>query len=415
MRGTRAFALLMLAAAPLLADEPPVRLERVSQGVPWPRGIAVFEDGGRERVVVLARGRHRRSGGVDPTVDDRAGTLFELDPDVAEPVVPGAAPGAAVVANARVLAGPPPFNPWDGVTPPLEDRRMDRPYCTLAWDAASRNLIVCAFSGVDGADGAFRKNATDALLRYDLRASRWFVVEQHRPDAVPPAALTRVVPNDFYPHHDPAANAPPHGWLNGPDGCAVAGEVLYAVAKDNSVLVQYDLAAIRRDPAAPPPPSRLVLGDAVDLGGVPTHVEGHSALAVRDGWLYVGFRTTSQVIRLRLDARGDLVRPLRAELIARFAPWDGATSDDLVDLAFDPAGGLHVATARTGRVWRVGVPDPARVFDAGAAAPLVDLRALTGHAQARCGNIAFDGRGRLYVCGGAYEGRGVIYRVRRGD
>lgn len=409
MRGTRAIALLFFLAAPQ-AWAQDVRLERVSSGVPWPRGIAVVEGDGGERIVVLARGRHRRSGGVDRALDDRAGTLFEVDPAVAEVVVAGAAPGEAVAANARALAGPPPFNPWDRTTPPLDDVRMDRPYCTLAWDAASRNFIVCAFSGVDAPDGAFRKNATDALLRYDLRTSRWYVVEQHRPEVVPAGALSDVVPNDFYPHHDAATNAAPHGWLNGPDNCAVVGELLYAVAKDNSVLAQYDLAGIRRDPDAPPPASRVVLRDRVTLDGVSTHVEGHSALAARDGWLYVGFRTTSQVIRLRLDARGDLVRPHVAELVARFAP-----GDDLIDLAFDPAGALHVVTSRTGRVWRVGPPDPARPFEPGAKPPLVDLRALTGDPEARCGNITFDRRGRLYVCGGSYEGRGAIFRVTPGE
>lgn len=391
---------------------PALRLERVTTAVPWPRGLAFLDDG---RLIVLARGRHRRSGGVDASVEDRAGCLFVVEPALAEPFVAGRAPSPAVADNAALLAAPsaPPFHPWDRVTPPAADTRMDRPYCTLAWDAASQNLFVCAYSGVDRADGRFRKNATDALLRYDLRTSRWHVVEQHRPDAVPAAALTDVVSSAYYPHHDPAAAAPPHGWLNGPDGCAVAGDVLYAVAKDNSLLVRYDLRALRDDPGAPPPASQVVLGDTVDLGGQATHVEGHSAVAAREGWLYVGFRTTSQVIRLRLDAAGDVVRPIAAELVAQFAPRDATSgrSDDLVDLAFGPDGTLYVATARLGRVWRVGRPEPARPFVARERAPWLDLRALTGDASATCGNITVDARGRVYVCAGGYDGGGVVYRV----
>jgi hypothetical protein len=400
--------IVALLAAPALADE--LRLERITTAVPWPRGVAVLDDG---RVVVLARGRPRRSGGVDPSCVDRAGTLFVVDPDVAEPVVPGAPPGARVAANARALAtaSAPPFHVYEGRVPPREDTRMDRPYCTLAWDPTSRNLFVCAFSGVDLPDGSFRKNATDALFRYDLRAERWAVVEQHRAEVVAAGELSHVAPNDRYPHHDATTAPAPHGWLNGPDGCAVAGEFLYAVAKDNSTLAQYDLADIRRDPGAGPPSSRVALGDAVDVDGRSVHVEGHSAVVARDGWLYVGFRTTSQVIRLPLDARGDLVRPLAAQVVARFAPWDGRVSDDLIDLAFDPEGALYVATARQGRVWRVGAPDPARPFVSAEQAPWLDLRARAG--VATVGNIAFDAQGRLYVCGGAYDAPGALYRASR--
>lgn len=407
-------ALAAPASAQEAAPAPRLRLERVTTAVPWPRGLAFLDDG---RLVVLARGRHRRAGGPDPRVRDHAGSLFVVDPEVAEPADGPA--GRAVATNARLLAAPtaPPFHLWDPATPPEADALMDRPYCTLAWDPASRNLFVCAFSGVDRADGAFRKNATDALFRHDLRTGRWAVVERHDPAVVPAEALGPDVSTVFYPHHDPARHPPPHGWLNGPDGCAVAGEFLYAVAKDNSALAQYDLAALRRDPDAPPPPSRVVLGDEVALrGGGRLRVEGHSALAAGDGWLYVGFRTTSQVVRLPLDARGDLVRPVVGELIARFAPWDPVRrqSDDLMDLALAPDGDLVVATARTGRLWRVR-PDPARPFDAAGQTPWVDLRALTGDPAARCGNVAFDARGRLYVCSGSYQASdgaaGVVYRV----
>ena len=58
-----------------------VRLERVSAGVPWPRGLALVDG----EILVLARGRHRRAGGVDHSIEDFTGTIFRIDPEVAEP------------------------------------------------------------------------------------------------------------------------------------------------------------------------------------------------------------------------------------------------------------------------------------------------------------------------------------------
>ncbi|MFQ5748728.1 MAG: hypothetical protein ACE5H3_04635 [Planctomycetota bacterium] len=399
------------------------RLERVTTAVPWPRGLVFY----RGKLLVLARGRHRRAGGPDPGVEDMAGTVFEVDPVIREPVVPGRTPSQAVLHNAAVLARPagPPFFLWDRAAhPPASDRRTDRPYCTLTVDPVSQNLFVCGFSGIDMPDGTFRKNPSDTIHRFDLDTRRWHPVEVHHAGIVPPDSQAGAIPNRYFPHHDPDRNPPPHGWLNGPDGCCVVGDFLYAVAKDNSLLVQYDLDRIRRDPEAGPPQSRVLLGTRaqVFVKGKPVslYVEGHSALAAFGRWLYVGFRTTSQVVRFPIDERGDLVRPILGELVARFDPWDPATkhSADLMDIAFNPRGELFVSTARTGRIWKVGIPDPRRIFDGTTGTseqPYLDLRKSSGNRRSKCGNIAFDDAGNLYLCSGNYDSgtnlAGVIYRV----
>ena len=299
---------------------------------------------------------------------------------------------------------------------------MDRPYCTLAWDAASENFFICGYSGVDLPGGVFRKNATDSIHRFDRRDGAWHTVELHDAAVVPEEELTRVVPNEFYPHHDPTVNAAPHGLLNGPDGATVVGRYLYAVGKDNHTLAQYDLTEIRERPNADAPEGRAVLGDRVDVrfGGELRELQflGHSALAARDGWLYVGYRTSSAVVRFPLEADGDLVQPVVGELIAVFEPWDPEVgkSANLMDMAFDPSGDLYVACARGGRVWRVGRPDPERVFDGiDGEHPWVDLVELTGNPRAGVGNITFDDAGRLLFCSGNYDKdsrmAGVIYRA----
>lgn len=404
----------------------PVRLERISTAVPWPRGL-VFVDG---ELVVLARGRHRRAGGVDHSIDDSTGTLFRVDTRISEPVVPGELASAAVRDNATVLVRPDPrqFRLPDRSLSPGDDYGMDRPYCTLAFDPGSRNLFVCGFSGVDLPGATFRKNATDSILRYDLRVERWFTVEKHDPTVVPQDTQGYVVSNEYYPHHDPLTNLPPHGWVNGPDGCTVVGDYLYAAAKDNHLLVQYDLANIRKRPYAAAPESRIALGPNVRLrhpgGERQVELLGPSAAAVRDGFLYVGYRTSSVVVRLAIDARGDLIRPAVAELIAVFEPWsaENRRSANLIDLAFDSTGALYASCARQGRIWKVGIPDPDQPFygddqseRATSAEPYLDLRQLTGK-KTSCGNLAFDASDRLYLCSGNYDTdsrllAGVIYRA----
>lgn len=414
----------LVPRGPVTTEGPSVVVERVSAAVPWPRGLA-WVDG---RLVVLARGRHRRAGGIDPAVPDRCGSLFLVDPEIAEPIVPGRLASPRIAANAVLLASPtdPPLRLYDASRPLPRNTLVDRPYCTLIHDPISHNLFVCGYSGVDLPGGRFRKNATDSILRYDLRDRRWHVVEQHEPSVVPAAALTRVVPNTFYPHHDPSRRPPPHGWLNGPDGGCVAGRYLYCVGKDNHAVARYDLQRIREDPSAPPPPSELVLGPRVLLRhpGGERRVEllGPSAAVAHGGFLYLGYRTSSVVVRVPLTPRGDLVRPVVAELVAVFEPWDPVRrrSANLIDLAFDRAGALYVSCAKEGRIWKIDDPDPRRPFYGNdrsgrptTAPPWVDLRRVTGRPTA-CGNLLVDPEDRVYVCVGNYdrdrELAGAIYR-----
>ena len=419
------------AAPPTSTAVTPIRLDRVSAAVPWPRGL-VIADG---RLVALARGRHRRSGGIDPTVADRAGCLFAVDPTIVEPVVSGVPVGDAVRSNATLLVEPKasPFALYDPAGgKPLDDYRMDRPYCTLVYDAPSKNFFICGYSGVDLPGGKFRKNANDTIHRFDLRTNRWSMVEAHDANTVPIDEVGYIVPNDYYPHHDPAKNPAPHGWLNGADGAEAVGNYLYAVAKDNHTLAQYDLRTIRKDAQAGPPSSRVLMRDEVNLrcGDEVRRVKlfGHSAVVAHDGYLYLGFRTSSVVIRFTLDADGDIVDPETAELIAVFEPWSSTTrrSANLIDLAFDRKGDLFAACAEQGRVWKIGRPDPTRVFDGVDVGenptknqPWLDLRALTGKAKARVGNIVFDDAGRLFVCSGNYATgtrmAGVIFRATEVD
>ena len=404
------------------------QLERITTAVPWPRGLA-FVDG---KLVVLARGRHRRAGGCDPAIEDFAGHLFQVDPEISELVIPNQPAGPKVRSNARIFAKVDgrPFNPWDREKQPIQDAQMDRPYCTIVFAPASRNLFICGYSGVDLPGATFRKNATDSIHRFDLRVSSWFPVEMHASSAVPVAELTRVVPNQYYPHHDPEVNPAPHGWLNGPNGAAVAGNWLYVVGKDNHTLAQYDLSEIQENARAPVPSSRKVLGKSVlvrhGAEKRQTDLLGPSAVAVHGGHLYVGYRTSSVIVRLPLDKTGDLAPAPVAEMIAEFQPLDSKTrkSANLIDMKFNRQGELFVACASKGLVWNIGRPHPDHVYDGNDARPgrpttnrpHVDLRALTFNPRARVGNIAFDDQDRLYICSGNYDSgtnlAGVIYRVR---
>ncbi|MCZ6597626.1 MAG: hypothetical protein O7B99_08315, partial [Planctomycetota bacterium] len=177
-----------------------------------------------------------------------------------------------------------------------------------------------------------------------------------------------------------------------------------------------------------PPPSELVFSGTADvrLGGEVRRIValGPSALAAHDGYLYVGYRTSSTVFRFALENDGSLVEPKIGELIAVFEPWspEENRSANLIDLTFDSKGRLFVSCAQEGRIWNVGVPDPESVFDGVDHAqeptwnrPYVDLKQLTSNPRARVGNIAFDEEDRLYVCSGNYDSgtalAGVIYRA----
>jgi hypothetical protein len=386
-------------------------VERISTRAPFPRGLQLVDG----QLYVLCRGRVREYGGVSAEVEDQAGTLYVLDPDVAEPFTPGD-PGPAVRANGRVLAEPssPPFKLWDrSASPPTRDRETDRPYCGLTYHAPTRSFYICAFSGVDKPEvkgkSTFSKNLTDAILRYDLRTQKWYEVERHD-----------VEKGGLYPHHDPQRGKPPHGWLNGPDNCLALGDWLYAVSKDNSLLVRYDLRALEADPEAGPPPSEVVLGSELALqGGERLRLEGHSALGHHDGWLYLATRTSSHVVRIALDEDELPVQPMRAELLARFDPYDPETrkSANLTDMTIDRAGNVYLVSAKPSRVYRFR-PDPKSIHDArgGQQQPYFDLAALTGNPEMKSENVLVDDEGRVYVTSGdayGYQGGsgGVVWRV----
>lgn len=388
----------------------PLVLERVTTVVPFPRGLAVVGD----RMFVLARGRVRGAGGVSAQVDDQAGTLFEVDPGISEPFRAGEV-GHAVRTNGAVFARPtsPPFNLWDrNASPPERDRWTDRPYCTLRYDATSRNFFICAFSGIDKplepGKPSFSKNLTDALLRYDLRSRKWHGVERHR-----------IESGGIYPHHDPEAAPPPHGWLNGPDNCLPLGRWLYAVAKDNSRLVRYDISAIAEDPDAGPPAGIPVLGESLHVRGLGARsFYGHSALATDGRWLYLAYRTSSVIVRFPLARDLTPVEPIEPELLARFDPYDPVTghSANLTDMTLDDSGRLYVVSAHPAKVYRFR-PDPEAVFDgrAGGEAPWADLAGITRNPTMKCENVLYHG-GFLYVTSGdGYADRrgavGTVYRL----
>ncbi|MCP3904520.1 MAG: hypothetical protein GY715_12905 [Planctomycetes bacterium] len=410
---TRSLAILVVLACVAAAPSAPAppRLERVTTIAPYPRGLAMVDG----ELYVLCRGRVRgAAGGVSASVDDEAGTIYVVDPNVTEPVVRGREVSDAVRGNGRVYARPtqPPFRLWDrAADPPESDRETDRPYCTLRYDAATDSFYVCAFSGIDKTVTdtdrvAFAKNRADAILRYDRRTNRWYDVERHE-----------IESGARYPAPAVAIDGSPRGWLEGPDNCLAIGSWLYAVAKDNSVLVRYDLRELQADPEAGPPPGEVV------LRGQATFMEGHSALAYRDGWLYVGTRTTSVIARMKLDENFDPVDPSTLEVVARFDPWDRVTgrSANLTDMDFDDAGRLYVVSASPARIYRF-TPDPQRVFDAraGRADPWLDLDALTRSDDAaepvKSENVLHHD-GWLYVTtGNGYHyqagAHGTVYRVR---
>jgi len=401
-----------------------VRLERITNRVPWPRGVRSIDG----KLYAIGRGVHRSAGGPNPDIDDMGGTLFVIDPNVSEPVVKGKEPGEAVRLNGDIVAEPtsPPFHVWDGRSPSTLDTRTDRPYCMLVWDEPSKNFFVCGYSGIDlPKPRKFRKNATDSIHRYDMRMGRWFAVEAHNPNAVPAGELKKTVAPSYYPHHDTKKNPPPHGLVNGPCGAAIAGHYLYVAGKDNTSLARYDLRAIRKNPLAGPPQGRYVFHRAgwddnvfVDVEGHgSTYIEGPAALGVHRGYLYVCFRTTSQILRFKLEEDGDIVRPLEAEYIAqfpRYKPGKGGSAN-IYDITFDKQGRMYVSPGYDGAIYRFK-PDPREVYDAtkGYKKPFVDLEELVG--AKKTGNICLDPAGNLYICSGKKELsgtniRGAIYRV----
>ena len=352
-----ALSLLLFLPGPTVqaeehCPESEVVLERVTTVVPWPRGVR-YVDG---KLYAIGRGIHRSAGGPQADIDDKAGHIFVIDPNIVEPVVKGVPVSEAVRRNGRVLAVPtsPPFHIWDRKMPSTRDTLAGRPYCMLVYDRVSRNFITCAFSGVDlPKPHEFRKNATDSVLRYDMRIGKWFVIDQHNPNVVPFKDLGSTIAPRYYPHHDMTKNAAPHGLVNGPCGATIAGRYLYVGAKDNTALAQYDLEPIRKNPNAAAPPARFVFNrPSRDVnvyvnvkGHGKTYIEGTAAVEAHKGYLYVAFRTTSQILRFPLRADGSVVQPLEAELIAQFPRYDPVKkggSANIYDMAFDKDGLIYV-------------------------------------------------------------------------
>lgn len=392
----------------------PLALDRVTTKVPFPRGLVLHKG----TLYVLCRGRVRDYGGVTASINDQAGTLYQVDPAISEPATTDPI-GESVRDNGTIRAEPDSkvFRLWDrAAVPPSSDRLTDRPYCALRFHEPTQSFYLCAFSGVDldGKSGrSFSKNLSDALLRYDLRTSKWYEVERHDSHA-----------GGNYPHHDPAHAKPPHGWLNGPDNCLAVGNWLYAVAKDNNRLVRYDLRPLIANPEAGAPASEFVLGEhvATESHG-PLQLQGHSALAYRDGWLYLGTRTSGHVVRLAMGTDGEPRRPIVTQLLARFAPYDPATrkSANLTDMDLGADGACYAVSASPAKIYRF-VPDPARVFDArgDGVSPWADLAKMAGNPKMKSENLLCAPDGSIYVTSGDsyafHQGSGgVVWRLRHAE
>ncbi len=404
------WAALVVGVDVARAQPAPMRVERVTAKVFFPRGLALHDG----VLYVLSRGRVREYGGASIDIIDQAGTIYAVDPAIAQPIDQPISD--AIANNGRIVAVPtdPPFKLLDTSLPSaIDDHNTDRPYCTLRFDPPTQSFYICAFSGIDIAAKPpapnFRKNLTDAMLRYDLRTKRWYEIDRHNPAA-----------GAAYPHHDPATNPPPHGWLKGPDNCLVVGRWLYVAAKDNSVLVRYDLKPYVDNPDAPPPAGEIVLGEEVQIegAGVQKHL-GQSMLARHGDWLYVGYRTSSTILRFRLAEDRTLAQPAIGQLVARFEPWDPQTrrSANLTDMDFDAQGRLYVISAQPARLYRF-TPDPANVFDATqeGVQPWADLSILTNNPHMKGENVLVDDQNRVYVTSGDAYGHeegygGVVYRV----
>lgn len=377
--------------------------------MPYPRGIVIVG----EKLYVLARGRSREVGGVSTTIDDHAGTIYEVDPEVSTAVDRNEIP-EKIKKNGVIFAAPtnPPFYLLDRkLEMATSDRATDRPYCVLRYDDASQNFFICAFSGIDGDANArvsFTKNGHDAILRYDARSKRWSEVERHNNDS-----------GFNYPHHDTAANPVPHGWLKGPDNCLVVGKWLYVTSKDNSLLVRYDISQLSTDPDSGFLPSEVVMGSEVQLRDGSREVfEGHSALAVYGEYLYVGYRTSSAVVRFPLNNEGSVEEPIMGEVIAKFEAFDAETrrSANITDIGFDDEGRLYILSAQPAKVWRLN-PDRDAFLDARlpTAKPYLDLAEMTGNPKMKSENILIDKSMRIYITSSdAYDAdsktHGALYR-----
>ena len=99
------------------------------------------------KLYVLCRGRARNAGGVSAEVDDQAGTIYVVDPDIAESI-DSQKVTQAIRENGKVFAtaSDPPFELWDrSANPPESDLKTDRPYCTLRYHQPTQSFYICAF------------------------------------------------------------------------------------------------------------------------------------------------------------------------------------------------------------------------------------------------------------------------------
>ncbi len=386
-------------------------LERITTKVPYPRGLAMVDG----VLYALCRGRVRGSGGVSAKVDDQAGTIYKVDPTVSEPFT-NPTISEAIKNNGEIFALPtnPPFRLWDKTAnPPESDRGTDRPYCTLRYHDLTKSFYLCAFSGVDKPlkpyDYSFSKNLSDAILRYDLRSQKWHEIERHNIEA-----------GGNYPHHDPSFYPPPHGWLNGPDNCQVIGKYLYAVAKDNSVLARYDISEHVDDPYAPAPQSEVLFDANIYIKGKGMQrFYGQSAIAYHDGYLYVGYRTSSVILRFAMDKDGEPKLPIEAEIVAKLEPFDPVTgkSANLTDITFDQQGRIYVVSAQPAKVYRFK-PNPKKVFDISTVRQeaYLDLAQMTSNPKMKIENIMIDDTDLYVASSDGYDYQngafGTIYRTK---
>lgn len=369
----------------LRAPATPEQVTRVTTAVPFPRGLQMGPNGD---LYVLSRGRVRDAGGTDVKIIDQAGTIWRINPDLSGKL--SDAPGTNITTNATAIAIPtePPFHLLDRTKPTaLDDTKTDRPYCGLAYDAARQRFYICAFSGIDkplnAEGGYFRKNKTDAVLAYDVKEGKWEEVWRGAP-------------------------------LEGADNCLVVGDRLFVVTKDNSKLLEFD--ARKKGRQAP----REAAANIFNVEGLGTQEYlGHSMLAYKgDGYLYLGFRTSSTVVRIPMRELGK--KQPNAQLLAQFEPFDPATrkTADLTDMCFGPDGALYVVSAKPARVFRFN-PDPANVFDGrdGKSPAWADLSKLTGNAKMKSENVHVDSKNRVFVTSAdqlpVHTGgvAGVIYRI----
>jgi hypothetical protein len=121
--------LAILVHAPSASRVAPGELlvERITSKPPFPRGLQLVDG----KLYVLCRGRVREYGGVSADLDDQAGTLYVVDPNVSE-VYSASEPGAAVRDNGTVLPCQRHRPSGCGTATPIHPRRTAKPTAPTA-------------------------------------------------------------------------------------------------------------------------------------------------------------------------------------------------------------------------------------------------------------------------------------------